>query len=131
MSPLPLRGKAAPTIDHLLDHTMRVWRPQERLGEARETIRDYGGAPVYSDVKCTVTRKRGAIAPEHGGETTFATRMLYAPAGITLQENDLCELVTGPEAPATLKVQTPSKPSGHHLETPVTEYHGKVPTPGS
>jgi hypothetical protein len=136
MTPLRIPAAAAgegsihagrPDIAHLLDHTANIRRPVESLGVARETRLVHAYAHVA--VACAVNRKRTVLTEAHGGITPAGGRSAYFQAGITLQERDVVQLLTGPEAPALLEVESRATPRGHHVEVSVTEFHGKLVDP--
>jgi hypothetical protein len=136
MTPLRIPATAAggasihagrPDIDHLLDHTANIRRPVESLGVARETRVVHAFAHVA--VACAVNRKRTVLTEAHGGITPAGGRSVYFPAGLTLLEQDVIELLTGPEAPALLEVESRATPRGHHIEVSVTQFQGKLVDP--
>lgn len=109
----------------LLDHTARVWRRTETAGTYAETVISYD--IVYAAARCTLRRKRAVLSDAGPGVVGVGERTLYFPKGVTLVKRDLVELVTGPDAPAWLEVESAAKPRGHHVEARCTEYHGERP----
>jgi hypothetical protein len=113
----------------LLDHQARVWRLDETLGDHRETVHDR--APVYDSVPCTLKRMRAVLSDAGPGLVPSGERTVYFLPAVTLEQRDVVELISGPDAPATLEVESSSKPRGHHVEARCTEFHGKLPELGS
>ena len=109
----------------LLDHTARIWRRMESLGTYRETVASY--EVVYALVPCTLRRKQALLADSGPGLVDVGQRTVYFLPTVTLEERDLVELVTGPDAPDWLEVESRSKPRGHHVEAKTSEYHGETP----
>ena len=109
----------------LLDHTARIWRRTETPGTYLETTIDY--AVVYAAADCTLKRKAAVLAEAGPGIVDAGGRTVYFLPSVTLVKRDLVELVTGPDAPAWLEVESASRPRGHHVEARCAEYSGETP----
>lgn len=113
------------SFSSLLDHTARIWRRTEALGTYRQTTIAYD--IVYPSLRCTLRRKRAMLSDAGPGMVDVGERTVYFRPRVTLEERDLVELVTGPDAPDWLEVESRSKPRGHHVEARCTEFHGVGP----
>jgi hypothetical protein len=109
----------------LLDHTARIWRRDETLGTYRETVMSY--TVQYHGPPCTLRRKRSVLSEAGPGIVDSGERTVYFKRDILLQKRDLVELVTGPDAPAWLEVESASRPRGHHTEARCSEWSGDTP----
>lgn len=109
----------------LLDHTARVWRHGESLGTYAETTVSY--TLVYNSLPCTLRRKRAMLSEAGPGTVDAGERTVYFKPAVRLQEKDLVELVTGPDSPDWLQVESSARPRGHHIEARCTEFHGVTP----
>lgn len=117
------------SIGHLLDHECVVWRPTETRGTYAETVRGY--SILHALISCAVLRKNAVIAQAGPGRIDAGERRVYWDVGPTVEKKDLIELVTGPDAPAFLEVESMTTPRGHHVEVRVSEYNGDAPEVGS
>ena len=127
MSPMPVRGSGGciPTgIGHLLDHTCRIWRPSRSLGAARQEVVCH--AVAEASLPCAANRKRSVLALQQGGLGDSGQRMVYLDLGANVEERDVVELLTGPNAPALLEVISKDTPRGHHIELTCDEWEGKI-----
>jgi hypothetical protein len=113
------------SFSSLLDHTARVWRRAETLGTYAETTVSY--TLVYNAIRCTLRRKRAVLSEAGPGTVDVGERTVYFLPAVTLEEKDLVELVTGPDAPDWMAVESRAKPRGHHIEARCVEYHGPTP----
>ena len=109
----------------LLDHTARIWRRSETLGTYLETVPGYD--IVYPAVRCTLKRKSATLSEAGPGTVDVGTRTVYFRRGVILQEKDLVEFVTGPDAPDWMEVESRSRPRGHHVKARCSEFHGTPP----
>jgi hypothetical protein len=124
------RARRGRRIGHLLDHTAVIWRVGETIGEYRESEVAWGPEPV-GPYDCTGKRKAAILAEAGPGTVDAGQRILYFEPGPTFNKRDLVELVTGPDAPAFLLVESDTRPRGNHIEVRVSEWHGAPPAVGS
>jgi hypothetical protein len=113
------------SFSSLLDHTARIWRRTEALGTYQETTASYSLA--YASVPCTLRRKRAVLSEAGPGTVDVGERTVYFKPAVTLEEKDLVELVTGPDSPDWMEVESRAKPRGHHIEARCVEFHGITP----
>ena len=117
------------TIGHLLDHTCVIWRKVEALGEFRESVKTF--EQPFEVLPCTGTRKNTVLAQDGPGIVNVGDRRIYFDIGPEILKRDLIELLTGGDAPATLEVESVTRPRNHHIEVRVSEYNGPAPAVGS
>lgn len=112
-------------ITHLLDHTARVWRRVETIGTLGDTIVTYDLA--YDELACAEDGQNSVAGNPGAGQTPIGRRWVYFDVGPTIRFRDVIELVSGPNAPAALEVESSDNRRGHHLEIQASEFRGKLP----
>lgn len=116
-------------IAHLADHTAIIWHKLETLGPARETEKSF---PTFSGpFDCKADRKKAIQSDAGPGMWGAGLRTIFFDIGPAIGDRDLVELVTGPDAPAMLEVESVTRPRDHHIEVRVSEYRGAYPDLGS
>lgn len=126
--------RTAPLGPFLLDHTCRVWRKTEALGDYRETIKTL--AEAYDDVPCFFRRRDTVISDQAPGTRPVGDRMVFMDTGPTIRDRDVVEITAGPEVDESsdallLEVESVAVPRGHHIELRCVEYRGEVPEAAS
>lgn len=114
-----------PTIDHLLDTQIQIWRPIK----AKDTIgveeRTYAPFAVYAAV---LNRAAMAEANVGGGLAPLGSLRWYGRPDINVQPRDICEIIDGPEAGKTFEINSPPvRPKNHHTQVDCIEWNGKLP----
>jgi hypothetical protein len=118
-------------VDHLFDHAIRVWRPVRSRGAHREQIQALEPVIEPDGLNARVSSPTGLLADTGPGLTMVGERKVYMNTSLDVQKRDILELVSGPNAPATLEVDgPPHRPRGHHLELRCREWTGKLPETG-
>jgi hypothetical protein len=113
-------------IERLQDHTVRVWRPvtvPDAIGADQRTY-----APVGEPEPAKVNRNVAPTGDAGPGFAAIGRRRLYMKPGVDVEERDVLELVTGPDAPQTLEVdEPPTRPRGHHCQVDCILWRGQLP----
>jgi hypothetical protein len=113
------------SLEGLLDHTARIWRPVVSLGVVREEIRTF--IPVAL-ADCTVRRPSARVADAGGGLVSQGERVVYFEPEVILEPRDIIELTSGPDSPGLFEVDAPvTRPRGHHIEATCRLWLGKLP----
>ena len=115
-----------PTIDHLFDHTLKIWRPipsQDGLGgeqQAHVLVANIGAAINRPAIGAGDTGGSG-LAPVGG------TRMYLRPDA-NVKQRDIVQIVSGPHSPSGLwEIDgLPVIPRGHHTEISCIKWHGTL-----
>jgi hypothetical protein len=116
---------ARPTIDHLFDHTVRVWRPTSSKGRLGQEERTY--AHVING-RAALNRAVDPVAPVAAGLAPTGRIRIYLRPDANVQERDVIQIVTGPDAPGTWEIdQPPTRPRGHHTQVDAIAWHGVLP----
>lgn len=117
---------ARPAIDHMLDHTVRVWRPVVSKDDYGAESSDY---QLVASLNAAVNRSSAPVADIGPGFAPTGTRRVYLRPDAQVQPRDVVELVTGPDAPGTWEVdEPPTHPRGHHTQVDCIAWHGVLPT---
>lgn len=114
-------------IGHLCDHTARIWTLTEEKDSLMSRRRVYQVLPINDNIPCAINRKNTAIGQMPPGRTPVGDRMFYCDLGPEFGETSVIELITGPDAPARIEVQSVTRPRGHHIEARGSEFRGKLP----
>ena len=122
--------RTAPLGGFLLDHTCRVWRLTETLGDYRETVT--ARSEVYDDLPCFFRRRDTVMSAGAPGTRPVGDRMVYLDTGPVIRDRDVIEITGGPEIDESsdallLEVESVAVPRGHHIELRCVEYKGTVP----
>jgi hypothetical protein len=124
----PARQRARPTVDHLLDHTARQWRPAELAG----TLGSRSASHVLVGVvACAVKRPQALLLDAGPGLTPTGERVLYLKPTEEVLTLDVFELVSGPDTGAWEVNGPPTTPRGHHIEARARHFSGQLPDAGS
>lgn len=114
-----------PTIDHLLDIQIEIWRPiknKDAIG-----VEERGYAPI-AVVAAAINRAAMAEANLGGGLAPIGALRWYGRPDIDPQKRDVCLILTGPEAGKTFEVNAPPvRPKNHHTQVDCIEWNGKLP----
>lgn len=119
-----------PTIDHLFDHSIRIWRPTVSKDGVGAESRSY---TLQVQTPCTLNRSVAPVAPvTAGGLAPVGRRRFYVRTTVSVRVRDIIELVSGPDAHAdgqlTWEVdEPPVVPKGHHKQLDCVEWHGVLP----
>lgn len=124
-----------PSLAHLFDHQVRVWRADVVAGTLAAERRIYAVLIEPADVNAAVQRPRARLSPPLGGLgaglAVIGERVIYMLASEDVRERDVIQIISGPElaaTPATWEVDAPpTRPRGHHLELICKAFHGALP----
>jgi len=115
-----------PTIDHLLDTTIQIWRPSITDDSVGIEERDY--APVFT-VDAVFNRATQQEANIGAGLAPVGSMRWYGRPDIDVRPRDICEIVDGPEAGKTFEINAPPvRPKGHHTQVDCIEWNGVLPS---
>lgn len=120
-------------MNHLFDHRVRVWRDTPTRDAYGDTVE--GFAAVTAEPSSNNARPdqawSGTLQDTGAGEQQGAKRRWYLAASLDVAERDVLQVTSGPEAPATLRVVSVTKPTApqivHHLEVNVEAWEGELP----
>lgn len=113
-----------PTIDHLLDHTARLWRPTETLGTLKSKVTTYVADADL--VPCAVQRPTAVMTDIGPGLASSGERTIYFRATETLAPLVVVELVTGPDTGNWEIDGPPTSLRGHHIQTRCRAFNGQL-----
>lgn len=112
-----------PTIDHLLDVQIRIWRPVKTKDDIAVEEREY--VPFADTVDAFINRPAMAEANLGGGLAPVGSMRWYGKPTIDVQVRDICEVVSGPETGKTFEVNAPPvRPKNHHTQVDCIEWNG-------
>lgn len=112
-----------PTIDHLLDSEIRLWRRVSDTGNALATEESLY-VPI-AVVKAKLNRSKTAERDIGGGLKPVGTLRWYGRPDIDVRARDVCEVIAGPDAGLTWEVDgEPNRPKAHHTQVDCVEWHG-------
>lgn len=123
---------AAPRIDRLFDHTVRIWRPvassANRLGV--ET-REYSVA--IPTAGCALNRNVSPKQDQGPGMDQMGRRRFYMRPDLDIRARDVVEILSGPDADGqNWEVdQNPTRPRNHHTQVDAIAWNGELPEVGS
>jgi hypothetical protein len=111
----------------MLDHTATVWRSTEsRSASLRSVSRSWSKVSGEDGVRLAVQTRRERREDVGPGETVGGEYSGYGPAGRDIEEGDVVQLTAGPEAPATLEVDSAHRPRNEHLELVLVNWEGSL-----
>jgi hypothetical protein len=117
------------SIRHLCDHRVRIYRRAAQLdAELRSETLSYqpvAAAPARNNAKLNRPRARtGDVGP---GSAPIGERTVYMDAGADVEERDVLQVLSGPDAPCLLEVDgPPTRPRGHHVELACRLFNGTL-----
>ena len=114
-----------PTIDHLLDCEVRIWRPTVDDDSIGVQEREYASAGT---VAAFINRPVLPLANQGGGLAPTGGIRWYGRPDIVVLKRDVIEVMTGPEAGKTFEVNAPPvRPKNHHTQVDCIEWNGNLP----
>jgi hypothetical protein len=115
---------ARPTIDHLLDSQIQIWRPATVSDDIG--VEERGYVPV-GVVDAFINRPQQSESNVGGGIAPVGGVRWYGRPDIDVRQRDVCEVVVGPEAGKTFEVNAPPvHPMGHHTQVDCIEWNGTL-----
>lgn len=122
------------SIAKLFDHRVVVYRSTVTQDELQDPIAVWGPLPAPVGRNARPNQAWSGSLQDHGpGEQQGAMRQWFLHKGFDVAERDVLEVVSGPEAPNLLRVESVTRPTApivlHHLEVNVTVWDGTVTTP--
>jgi len=116
----------------LLDHTCKIWRRTEVVGDRREAVVTFTVPAGYFGLPCAFTRRRASLVNDGSGLQAVGQRTLFLDrVDLVWQERDIVEIYEGPslfDGPQRLEVISMSVPRGHHVELLIDEWDGELNT---
>jgi len=117
-----------PAISGLFDSTIQIWRATTSTTGPAIEKREY--AKVVAPVGAVVNRSRTPNTPGDAGLQRSGIIRWYGRPTTDVQERDVCEVLTGPDAGAKWEVnEKPAHPRGHHVQVDCVEFNGVLPQP--
>lgn len=114
-----------PTIDHLLDCQIQIWRSVTTDDAVGVQEREY--TPIAT-VDAFINRPRGAQAEVGGGLGPVGGTRWYGRPDIDVEPRDVCEVISGPEIGKLFEVnEPPVRPKNHHTQVDCIEWNGILP----
>lgn len=109
---------------HLFDHVARVHRVSESVNALREKVNTL--TPLPDTERMALDTSPFRSGDEGAGQFVEGSAEGFMRATADVQEGDVLEVISGPEAPRTLRVISASRPRGHHCELVMEMYRGKL-----
>lgn len=121
---------ARPTIDRLLDHSVRIWRATVDQDKYGVETKEY---ELVATVSAALNRGVVPVAPSEGGLAPTGSIRMYLRPDADVQARDVIEVISGPDATArsqrTYEVdQPPMRPKEHHTQLDCIAFNGTLPT---
>lgn len=114
-----------PSISGWFDSTIRIWRPTTGTSGPGIESRTYA---VVATVGAVINRSRTPNTPGDAGLQRSGIIRWYGLPTIDVQERDVAEVVTGPDAGARWEVnEKPTHPRNHHTQVDCVEFNGVLP----
>jgi hypothetical protein len=115
-----------PTIDHLLDQQIQLWRPSTAQDSVGVEERGYVAADVVAaKINAPVLPSEAA---QGGGMAEVLRVRWYGRPDVDVRERDVCEVVAGPETGKRYEVNAkPVRMMGHHTQVDCVEFNGSLP----
>lgn len=115
-----------PTIDHLLDTTIQIWRPTVLSDSIGVEERQYVALPDTIDA--VLNRAAMQEANIGAGLAPVGNLRWYGRPDIDVRKRDVVLIIDGPEAGKTFEVNAPPvRPKGHHTQVDCIEWNGILP----
>ncbi len=115
-----------PTVDHLFNSQVRVWRygvEKDNLGAER---RVYTPDPTLHGA--SINRSVAPSTDAGAGIAPVGRLRLYVRPDLVVEPRDVLQVVEGPEAGLNWEVDDPpTHPRGHHTQLDVIAWHGDLP----
>lgn len=122
------------SIERLMNHRARVWRPTQGKGSYNEVVNTWELVTDPVALNCRPSPIKWALRNEGPGEQSVPTetRRWYMTKDADVQKFDVVEMYDGPDAPQNVRVLDatfPGKPgqSGHHYMLNVEPWEGTLP----
>jgi hypothetical protein len=113
-----------PTIDHLLDCQIQIWRPTKAKDSIGVEERTYTPASI---VDAFLNRPAQGEADLGAGLAPVGSVRWYGKPTIDVLVRDVCEVISGPETGKTFEVNSPPvRPKNHHTQVDCIEWSGKL-----
>lgn len=113
-----------PTIDHLFDQTLRVWRPTVTKSDLGVEETSYS---IVATLGAAVNRAVDPVADVGAGLAPVGRRRFFLRPDVNVQTRDVLEITVGSEAPGKWEVdQPPSRPRSHHTQVDAVAWHGEL-----
>lgn len=113
-----------PTIDHLLDTQIQIWRPvitDDAIGVEERSYSPVGFVDAF------INRPAQSDAAVGGGMAPSGGVRWYGRPDIDVNTRDVCEVIDGPYAGQTFEVNAPPvRPMNHHTQVDCIEWHGTL-----
>jgi len=110
----------------VLDHSAKVFRYTESRGSTmRETRRSWKPVLGMDDYRLKLSPLNERLADTGAGERAAGEWKAIAGVG-DVEEGDVLDVVTGPEAPVYLEVLSKRSPGGRHLELELAPWTGSL-----
>ncbi len=123
------------SLESLMNHRARVWRPTQARGIRREVVNDFAIVTEPTRNNARPAPIRGTLTDKGPGEqrTLADRRGWYLTKEVVVDEKDVIEFVSGPESPLRVRVLSSSFPgrpnaTGHHHMVTVEPYVGRLPS---
>ena len=118
-------------IAHLCDSRGIVYRPTETRDELQDTVLVWTALTAPAGLNCRANQKWSGDLQDNGpGEQQGSLRQWFLVKDFDVQERDVIEVVSGPEAPLQLRVVSVTKLTSlkrldvvHHIEVNVEVSH--------
>lgn len=120
------------SINRLFDHRVRVWRDTPTRDAYNDVVQSLAllSTPASNNARPD-QGWAGTLQDTGAGEQQGTKRRWYLDKSVDVAERDVLEVTAGPEAPATLRVVSVTKPTAprvvHHLEVNVEAWGGTLP----
>lgn len=116
---------ARPTIDHLLDSQIQIWRPMRTSDSIG--VEEMELTPMFV-VDAFINRPAQSETPVGGGLAPVGNVRWYGKPTIDVQPRDICEVIAGPETGRLFEVNShPARPKNHHTQVDCIEWNGTLP----
>jgi hypothetical protein len=111
-------------ITNLFDHVATIYRATETLNALREKINTWTAqaTPERMFLDTSPFREND----EGAGRYMAGTAEGFMRAAADVQEGDVIDVTSGPNAPRTLRVLNADRLRGHHTELLLEQYRGTL-----
>lgn len=115
------------SLSRFMDHAADVYAGVETKGTAGSVRTTFGPTKKAAALDCNVQVDRERMAELGPGEVVEALYSVYFDdPDADVEEGDVLNILTGPEAPLTVRVGLCYRPRGKHLEAQAENWQGVI-----
>lgn len=111
----------------MMQHTGKVWRSSEAVEATLSVVeRTWAAVSGSESVRMGLQTRAESVDDPGPGEKGAGLYRGYCQRGVDIAQNDVVEILAGPNDPGLLRVELVYKPQGHHTQLDLSAWDGEV-----